>query len=183
MPGEQRSAAWIPSLPKPNSASAHMTRFAFPAVGRTSKSSSPVKRGNPWKATANAPTTRYSTPFEFNNSINSRQSLFSGIGVTAVAEFDQDTQTLLRGHGRVVPRVGLIGVLEAGKYLYRFLHADIIARWVRLPPWLTPGYAQVVICPISRTSRTATATPPAAPPALFVPRAAPDAFAPIRSSR
>src|ERR1035437_4797592 len=82
---------------------------------------------------------RYSTPFEFNNSRNSRQSLFSGIGVSAVAEFDKDTQTLLRGHGRVVARVGLIGVLEAGKYPYRFLHEHIIARWRVCPPCLTPG--------------------------------------------
>jgi hypothetical protein len=32
--------------------------------------------------------------------------LFSGIGVTAVAEFDQDIQALLGGHRRVVARVG-----------------------------------------------------------------------------
>jgi hypothetical protein len=76
---------------------------------------------------------RYSTPFEFNNSKNSRQSLVSGIGVTAVAEFDNDIQALLGGHRRVVARVGCIGVLEAGKYLYRFLHGHIMARWVRLP--------------------------------------------------
>jgi glucose-6-phosphate isomerase len=62
----------------------------------------------------------YSTPFEFNNSINSRQSLFSGIGVAAVAEFDQDIQALLNGHRRVLARVGVIGVPEAGKYLTAF---------------------------------------------------------------
>ena len=39
---------------------------------------------------------RYSTPSEFNNSRNSRQSLFSGIGVKAVAEPDQNTQALFR---------------------------------------------------------------------------------------
>ena len=76
---------------------------------------------------------RYSTPFEFNNSRNSRQSLFSGIGVAAVAEFDKDSQALLRGHRRVVARVGLISVLEAGKYPHRLLHAHIIARWVGMP--------------------------------------------------
>jgi hypothetical protein len=32
MPGERRSAAWIPILPKPNSDSARKTRSAFSAV-------------------------------------------------------------------------------------------------------------------------------------------------------
>src|ERR1035441_1859643 len=82
---------------------------------------------------SNAPTTMYSTPFEFNNSRNSRQSLFSGMGVTAVAEFDKDIQALLSRHRRVVARVGLIGCLEAGKCPCRFLHAHIIARRLRLP--------------------------------------------------
>src|ERR1039457_4196613 len=40
--GEQRSAAWIPRLPKPNSDSARKTRFAFSPVGRTSRSRSAV---------------------------------------------------------------------------------------------------------------------------------------------
>ena len=57
-----------------------------------------------------------------NNSRNSRQSLFSGIGVKAVAEPDQNTQALFRGHRRVVACIGLIGVLEARKYPGRFLH-------------------------------------------------------------
>jgi hypothetical protein len=46
--------------------------------------------------------------------------LFSGIGVTAVAELDQDIQAFLRGHRRVLARVGVIGVPEAGKYLTAF---------------------------------------------------------------
>ena len=52
--------------------------------------------------------------------------------MTAVAEFDNDIQALLRRHRRVVARVGFIGVLEVGKYPYRFLHDRIIARWARL---------------------------------------------------
>ena len=49
--------------------------------------------------------------------------------MTAVAEFDNDIQALLRGHGRVAARVGFIGVLGVAKYAYRFLHAHIITRW------------------------------------------------------
>ena len=75
---------------------------------------------------------RYSTPSEFNNSRNSRQSLFSGIGVTAVAEFDKGIQAFFAGHRRVGERVGLIGVLEARKYPHPLLHAHII---VREPVW------------------------------------------------
>src|ERR1039458_9394156 len=55
------------------------------------------------------PFRRYSTPSEFNNSRNSRRSLFSGIGVTAVAEFDQDIQALLGGLRRVCPWAMSIG--------------------------------------------------------------------------
>jgi hypothetical protein len=54
--------------------------------------------------------------------------LFSGIGVTAVAEFDNDIQALLGRHRRVVERVGFIGVLEVGKYPYHLLHGHSIAR-------------------------------------------------------
>src|ERR1019366_1722291 len=79
------------------------------------------------------PTTRPSTPFECNHSTNSRQSLFSGIRVTAVAEFDKDLQPLIGRHRRVLARVGLIGVFEVGKYPRRFLHACNIARRVRQP--------------------------------------------------
>jgi len=52
--------------------------------------------------------------------------LFSGIGVAAVAEFEKDSQTLLRRHGGVLARVGLIGLLEAGKDPYLLLHVHII---------------------------------------------------------
>jgi hypothetical protein len=61
--------------------------------------------------------------------------LFSGIWVTAVAEFDKDLQALFRGHRRVVARIGFIGVLEAGKYPHRSLHPYSI----ELMPDLVPG--------------------------------------------
>jgi hypothetical protein len=51
--------------------------------------------------------------------------LFSGIGVTAVAQFEQNPQALLRGHRRVVARFGFIGGLEAGEYPHRFLHTPL----------------------------------------------------------
>ena len=74
-------------------------------------------RGNCW------PTSRYSTSFEFNNSINSRKSLFSGIGIAAVAEFDEDTQALFVGHRSIRARIGLVGILKTGEHPDRFLHA------------------------------------------------------------
>jgi hypothetical protein len=52
--------------------------------------------------------------------------LFSGIGVTAVAEFDEEIQALFGGHGRVGARVGLIGLLEAREYPHPFLHTHIV---------------------------------------------------------
>jgi hypothetical protein len=53
--------------------------------------------------------------------------LFSGIGVTAVAEFDQDFQTLIRRQPRIVECVSIVGVFEAGKNLDLFLHFLIIS--------------------------------------------------------
>jgi hypothetical protein len=46
--------------------------------------------------------------------------LFRGIGITAVAEFDQDIQARFRGHRSVITCIGLIGVFESGEYLTRF---------------------------------------------------------------
>ncbi|MGO9897766.1 MAG: hypothetical protein ACLPX8_26570 [Bryobacteraceae bacterium] len=47
--------------------------------------------------------------------------MFSGIGVTAVAEFDHDIQPLLKRHRQVAARACPVGILEAGEYLNRFL--------------------------------------------------------------
>jgi hypothetical protein len=43
-----------------------------------------------------APTTRYSTLFEFNNSTNSRKSLLSGIWMATVPKFDGDANALFQ---------------------------------------------------------------------------------------
>ena len=77
--------------------------------------------------------TRYSTPLEFKNARNSRQSLFSGIGVTVVAELDKDVQALLGGHRRVGARVGLIGSSKLANTLTDFSTLILIERRVRLP--------------------------------------------------
>ena len=45
-----------------------------------------------------APTTRYSTSFEFRHSINSRKSLLKGIGVGSLSQFKEYAGSLLRGH-------------------------------------------------------------------------------------
>src|SRR5438552_18953667 len=89
----------------------------------------------------------YSTTFEFNNPTNSRKSLFSGIGVAAVAKIEHYFQALLRRQAGVAARIGFFGIGEAVKYLDRLLHLNIIrashpsTRWPqstkdgRLPRW------------------------------------------------
>jgi hypothetical protein len=52
--------------------------------------------------------------------------LFSGIGVSVVAEFEYDTQASLRRHRRVVARIGFVSVLEVGEEPYYFLHVHTI---------------------------------------------------------
>jgi hypothetical protein len=54
--------------------------------------------------------------------------LFNGIGVAVIPEFDQYSQTLLRGQRRVISRIGLGGILKAGKNLDCLLHSHIIRR-------------------------------------------------------
>jgi hypothetical protein len=46
--------------------------------------------------------------------------------MAAVAEFDHDSQTLLRGHRGVLPGVLFIGLLEAVEDASRLLHGFII---------------------------------------------------------
>ncbi len=67
-----------------------------------------------------------STPFEFNNSTNSRKSLLSRIGMAAVGEFYGDSQALLGGHGRAFPGVRFVCLLEAPGNTDRPLLAHII---------------------------------------------------------
>jgi hypothetical protein len=54
--------------------------------------------------------------------------LLSGIGVAAVAEFDQHLQALRRREARIPARVGFVGFLETGKDPDRLLHNPIISR-------------------------------------------------------
>jgi hypothetical protein len=48
--------------------------------------------------------------------------------MAAVPEFDQYSQSLLRGQRRVISRIGLAGILKIRKNLDRFLHPYIIRR-------------------------------------------------------
>ena len=87
---------------------------------------SPPSGQSRWKLTANAPTTRYSTSFEFNNASNSRKSLLSGIRMASVVQVDGDLQALLRRQGGVRKGVGLFRFLEAPVHLNLLLHSFII---------------------------------------------------------
>jgi hypothetical protein len=79
--------------------------------------------------TASAPTTRYSTSFEFNHSINSRKSLLTGIGVGSLSQFKEDGGALLRGHLSAGKGVGGVSLLKAGENAHYSLHSHIV-RWV-----------------------------------------------------
>ena len=85
-------------------------------------------RGNPCHETASAPTTRYSTPFEFKHSINSRKSLFRGIGVGSLSQFKKYAGPLLRVHLSAGKGIGGIGLFKTGENTDYFLHQPIL-RW------------------------------------------------------
>src|SRR5437870_3572923 len=107
--GFKKSAAVNPSDPKPNLASTAASRSAFSGVDRMKKSMSPVYRGRPWKASAKPPTMTYSTPLEFNNSINARKSFGSIGGLTvSLNQLEQDFQALRRSQSRVILAVCLV---------------------------------------------------------------------------
>ena len=95
---------------------------------RTRISKAPEYRGNPCHETASAPTTRYSTSFEFKHSIDSRKSLLKGIGVGSLSQFKEYADPLLRGHLSAGKRIGGIGLFKAGENADYFLH-DLILRW------------------------------------------------------
>src|SRR5580658_6951936 len=84
---------------------------------------SAVKRAYPCHATANAPTTRYSTLFAFNDSINSRKLLLSCIGVESLPELEHHGRALLRGQAAILFRIGGIRFAEAVKNADYLLHA------------------------------------------------------------
>src|SRR5437763_44539 len=75
---------------------------------------------------ANAPTTKYSTSFEFNDAINSRKSLLKRIGVVAIPQFENNIDLILRRHLRVFLGVCLVGFLKIVEYPDSFLHRMII---------------------------------------------------------
>jgi hypothetical protein len=85
-------------------------------------SRSAVKRGQPYQATANAPTTSYSTFFELTNSTNSRKSLLSGIWIKAVPELDHQLDALSGRHARIFAGIGLVGRFKTPEDLYPFPH-------------------------------------------------------------
>lgn len=82
--------------------------------------------GNPCQETASAPTTRYSTSFEFKHSINSRKSLLKGIGVGSLSQGKKDGGPLLRGHCSAGRRVGGIGFLKTAEDTDHVLHTLIL---------------------------------------------------------
>lgn len=108
--------------PEPKSLIARRTASAFSIVDRMKKSMSAVKRGYPCHATANPPTTRYSTLFELSDSINSRKSLFSRIGIDPLLEFEYDVNALLGGRLPVFFEVGCVGFLVTAEDANDFLH-------------------------------------------------------------
>src|SRR5579863_1184932 len=117
-----RSPASMPRAPNPNRRRASSTRWAFRLSGLTRMSRSAVNRGYPYQATANAPTTTYSTPFELSNSTNSRKSLLSGIWIKTVPEFDHNLNALFGRLAGVFVGIGFVGRLSTSENLNNFLH-------------------------------------------------------------
>src|SRR5438105_3906072 len=59
----------------------------------------------------------YSTPLEFNNSINSRKSFGSICGLTvSLNQFEQDLQALRRSQSRVIPAVRFVRLFETREF-------------------------------------------------------------------
>jgi hypothetical protein len=110
--GEVRSYIVSPKLPKPNCCMALRTREALAGLAFTKKSISAEYLGYPCQAMASAPTTRYSTPFEFKHSTNSRKSLLSGIGV---GPFPDRKKTSTRSCGLISLRARASAVSASSK--------------------------------------------------------------------
>ena len=71
---------------------------------------------------------RHSISFEFKHSINSRKSLFKGIGVDSLSQFEECGDPLLRCHSSAGESVGGISLIKTGEDADYFLH-DLILRW------------------------------------------------------
>jgi len=72
-------------------------------------------RGCPCQATARPPTTTYSTLFELSNSINSRKSLFSGIGINPGLEFEESFDALPGRRTKIFFDISRVGFFNASK--------------------------------------------------------------------
>src|ERR1700741_2604763 len=115
--------------PNPNCESARNTRAALAWLARIRKSTSAEYRGNPCHETASAPTTRYSTSFEFKHSINSRKSLLKGIGVVSLSQFEEYAAPLLRAHLSAGKGIGGVGFFKALENAHDFFPTPIV-RWL-----------------------------------------------------
>lgn len=65
---------------------------------------------------------RYSTPFEFNNAMNSRKSLLNCIRVLTVPEFKRNVDALVGSHIHLFASIGFIGFLMTAKLSDPLLH-------------------------------------------------------------
>jgi len=83
--------------------------------------------------TASAPTTRYSTPFEFKHSINSRKSLLKGIGVGSFAKVEENVGPFLRGHSGTGKGVRCVRFFEAVKDANDSLHRSNVLCYADEP--------------------------------------------------
>jgi len=61
-----------------------------------------------------------------DNSTNSCKSLLSGIGMAAVAQFNDESDAFLGSHCHKLTSFGIVGSLKLEKTLNLFLHREII---------------------------------------------------------
>src|SRR5207247_436289 len=74
---------------------------------------------------ASAPTTRYSTSFEFKHSTNSRKSLLSGIGMGSLPDRKEDIDPLLWAHFASGNSIGGVRFFEALENANNLQHTSI----------------------------------------------------------
>ncbi len=129
-----QSAVPIPTPPNPNCRIARITRPAFTALARRKKSMSAEYRGKPCQEAASAPTTRYSTSFEFKHSINSRKSLLIGIGERSFPYREKYLHPFLRSHPAARQRIRFIGFLDRIENADRLVHPSILSPLSKLSP-------------------------------------------------
>ena len=69
-----------------------------------------------------APTIKYSTPAALSDSINSRKSLCSAIGIVPCSKFEEDLNALLGGEAEVFLSLSGVGFFVAAKFAGYFVH-------------------------------------------------------------